>query len=68
MANPVAPNFVNPAYASPEQIKAQREYAAQLLGNTNEPVVSKWQGAANIARALMGGLSAHQVYYRRGWR
>lgn len=52
-------NFVNPAYASPQQIAALREYAKQLL--TEQPVRHWAQGAGNIARALMGGYEARQA-------
>ncbi len=55
----LSPNFVNPAYASPQQIASLREYAKQLM--TDQPVHHWAQGIGNIARALMGGYEAHQA-------
>lgn len=52
-------NFVNPAYASPQQIAALREYAKQL--QTEQPVHHWAQGLGNIARALVGGHEARQA-------
>lgn len=45
-------NFINPSYATPEQVKQQREYAAQLLKGSTEPTAKHWTGA--LASALMG--------------
>ena len=58
MAN-IGGNFVNPAYASPEQIKFLRQYAQQLM--TPGPVAHWAQGVGNIARALVGGYEARQA-------
>lgn len=55
----LAPNFINPAYASPQQVASLREYAKQLM--TDQPVHHWAQGVGNIARALMGGYEAHQA-------
>lgn len=55
----LSPNFINPAYASPQQIASLREYAKQLM--TDQPVHHWAQGVGNIARALMGGYEAHQA-------
>lgn len=52
------PNFINPAYATPEQRKQLYEYANELM--KPQDVKSGWQGLANIARALVGGYESHQ--------
>ncbi len=64
-------NFVNPAYASPQQIAQQREYAKYLTEN-QMPITggrTGWaQGLANVASALMGGVQARgaDVAQRQG--
>jgi hypothetical protein len=55
------PNFVNPAYASPEQLATQRAYADALMkrssGNVNRPA-----GAiANMVDALTAGLTRNNA-------
>jgi len=58
------PNFVNPAYASPQQFAQQRAYANALLAN-QPPVPGTrggWtQGIANMVNALVGGHLARQA-------
>lgn len=61
MADPfdTAPNFINPQYATPEQIATLRQYGAQLL--QPQPVQHWAQGLANVVRALMGGYEQHKA-------
>lgn len=56
-----SPNYSNPDYASPQQIAAQREYAKQLMANSQQPVQHWTQGLSNIANALVGGYQGHQA-------
>lgn len=60
----ISPFFVNPDYATPEQIAQQRQYASKLLGNQMEITGGRtgWaQGASNIVNALMGGILARDA-------
>lgn len=54
-------NFVNPAYATPEQIASQREYAKFLTDNSMQPVHHWTEGVANLTRALMGGYQGYKA-------
>lgn len=53
------PNFVNPAYATPEQQKELYKYGDELM--KPQPVKSGWQGWANVVNALVGGNAMHQA-------
>ena len=57
MAIDTSPNFVNPSYATPEELANRRAYAAQLLSNSQNQPIHHWtEGLASMAQALMGGL------------
>lgn len=66
--------FATPSsYASPEAIKAQRDYANALLyhhvgdraGGAQFPVVQSWtQGVSNMVNALMGGRELYDANQR----
>lgn len=56
---PNTPNFINPAYATPEQRKMLYQYANALM--QPQPIKSGWQGLASIANALVGGYMGHQA-------
>lgn len=45
-------NFVNPAYASPQQIAQLRQLASHLMGQATTPDATHWTGI--LAKALMG--------------
>ena len=49
------PNFVNPAYATPEQLATQRAYAAELTKRSGENVNRPAGAVANIITALTAG-------------
>ncbi len=54
---PSAPgNFSNPAYASPEQLKAQRDYAAELLKRSTEGATRPTGVAAAMIDALTSNI------------
>lgn len=59
LAIPNTPNFINPAYATPEQRKQLYQYANALTAP--QPIKSGWQGLASIANALVGGYMHHQA-------
>lgn len=54
-----SPFFVNPAYATPQQLEQMRLYAQQLL--KPQPVKHWAQGVGNIAQALIGGNEAYRA-------
>ncbi len=55
--SPSAPgNFSNPAYASPEQLKAQRDYAAELLKRSTEGATRPTGVAAAMIDALTSNI------------
>ncbi len=55
--SPSAPgNFSNPAYASPEQLKAQRDYAAELLRRSTEGATRPTGVAAAMIDALTSNI------------
>lgn len=45
-------NFLNPDYATPEQVAQLRAYASQLQSGATQPTAKHWTGV--IANALMG--------------
>lgn len=52
-------------YASPEQLKAVREYAEAMLHGTGQQKIGHWtQGVSNVVNALVGG----HMLYRAGER
>ena len=59
LAIPNTPNFINPAYATPQQRQMLYQYANQLM--QPQPIKSGWQGLASIANALVGGYMGHQA-------
>lgn len=64
MADPLteSPTFVNPRYASPQQIAARRKYAEELMMGKGQQPVRHWaQGLSNIANALMGGYTERKA-------
>lgn len=64
MPNPsdMTPNFVNPAYATPEQLKSLREYSQQLMTGSGQQPVHRWtQGVSNLVNALVGGYEGYRA-------
>ena len=59
LAVPNTPNFINPAYATPQQRLQLYQYANALM--QPQPIKSGWQGLASIANALVGGYMGHQA-------
>lgn len=61
--NPLAflkgPNFVNPAYSTPEQRAALYAYSKALMNP--QPIKNGWQGLAEIARSLIGGYEGYRA-------
>jgi len=55
------PNFTNPAYASPEQLKAQRDYAAELIKRSGQDVNRPTGALANMIDALTGNLTRNNA-------
>ena len=52
-------NFINPAYATPDQQASMRDYANALISNSQKmPVRNGWQGLAQMANSAIGGLYA----------
>jgi len=49
------PNFTNPAYASPEQLKAQRDYAAELMRRAGQGATRP----AGVAAAMIDALTSN---------
>lgn len=60
----LSPNFINPAYATPEQIASLRLYADQL--QKPQPVKNWAQGLSEMTRALMGGYMGYRADQREG--
>lgn len=56
-----SPNFVNPAYATPEQLATQRAYAAELMKRSGENVNRPAGALANMITALTGGLERNRA-------
>lgn len=55
---PIDPTLQTPqGYATPQQLAAMREYSRYLLQQSGEPAQNPKQGMANVARALIGGLT-----------
>ena len=64
MPNPsdMSPNFINPAYATPEQLKSLREYSQQLMTGAGQQPVHRWtQGVSNLVNALVGGYEGYRT-------
>jgi hypothetical protein len=55
------PNFVNPAYATPEQLATQRAYAAELSKRSGETVNRPTGALANMITALTAGLTRNNA-------
>lgn len=53
------PNFVNPAYATPQQRAQMYAYGDALLKPTE--VKNGWQGIAEMTRAIMGGYAQYRA-------
>lgn len=61
-AENLSPNFINPSYATPEQLSTLREYAKQLMtGSGQQKVQRPAQGLSNIVNALVGGYEANRA-------
>lgn len=58
-AIPSTPNYINPAYATPNQRAQLYAYANELM--KPQPVHNWAQGLGEIARALIGGYEGHQA-------
>ena len=65
-----APTYSAPSYAgvssyglpqTPAQMRAQLAMSMIREGTDSSPIRSKWQGAARLAQALMGGLAYQQM-------
>jgi len=54
-------NFVNPQYATPEQLATQRAYAAELMKRSGENVNRPAGALANMITALTGGLERNRA-------
>lgn len=56
------PNYVNPDYATPEQLKQLRAYSDQLLKGSTENDAKSWAGVAgNLIQGLMGSRLRNQA-------
>lgn len=56
-----SPNFVNPAYATPEQLANQRAYADALMKRGGEDVKHPAGALANALLSLSGGLERNRA-------
>jgi hypothetical protein len=56
-----SPNFVNPAYATPEQLATQRAYAAELMKRSGQDVSHPTGALANALLAVTGGLERNRA-------
>jgi len=56
-----SPNFVNPAYATPEQLATQRAYAAELMKRSGQDVSRPTGALANALLAVTGGLERNRA-------
>ena len=59
MADEYNGNFINPAYATPAQVKQLRDYAEQLQKGSIAPTSNSWAGA--LAQGLMGFNAANNA-------
>src|ERR1700733_3382266 len=59
LAVPNTPNFINPAYATPQQRAQLYQYSNAL--QQPQPIKNGWQGIAAMANALIGGYFGHQA-------
>jgi hypothetical protein len=59
LADPVMPPPV--PVVSPNELEMKREMAAQLMKSSQQPVTDVFGGVANIADALVGGLTARKA-------
>jgi hypothetical protein len=55
------PNFVNPQYATPEQLAMQRAYAAELTRRSGQDVNRPTGALANMINALTGNLARNRA-------
>lgn len=56
-----SPNFVNPQYATPEQLATQRAYAAELTKRSGQDVNRPTGAFANMITALTAGLERNRA-------
>lgn len=56
-----SPSFVNPAYATPEQLATQRAYAAELQKRSGQDVNRPTGALANMITALTAGLERNRA-------
>ena len=56
-----SPNFVNPSYATPEQLAQQRAYATELTKRSGENVNRPTGALANVITALTAGLTRNNA-------
>jgi hypothetical protein len=56
-----SPNFVNPQYATPEQLATQRAYAAELTKRSGEAVNRPTGALGNMITALTAGLERNRA-------
>lgn len=56
-----SPNFVNPSYATPEQLANQRAYADALMKRSGEDVKHPAGALANALLAISGGLERNRA-------
>jgi hypothetical protein len=56
-----SPNFVNPSYATPEQVAQQRAYAAELTKRSGENVNRPAGAFANMITALTAGIERNRA-------
>ncbi len=56
-----SPNFVNPAYATPEQLATQRAYAAELMKRSGQDVTGPGGALANALLGVTGGLERNRA-------
>lgn len=54
-------NFVNPSYATPEQLAQQRAYAAELMKRSGQDVSHPAGALANALLAVTGGLERNRA-------
>lgn len=61
MAEFLPGNFVNPQYATPEQLATQRAYAAALMKRSGEPVNRPTGAIANVLDSITSGLTRNNA-------
>lgn len=54
-------NFVNPQYATPEQLATQRAYAAELMKRSGQDVTRPTGAIANVLNAITSGLTRNSA-------